>query len=61
MFKVLTYEVKTGFFGSKIEKADEEMTNFLNTLEKNGWILVTMTEMNTDGRNFVYKMVFRKA
>ena len=59
MYQVITYTVKTGFFGTKESKVDSEMTAFLNMYEQNGWILVSMTEMDMDG--LIYKMVFRKA
>ena len=61
MYLVTTYEVKSGLFGTNTMKADNSMTQYLNMQEKNGWILVSMTESNTSGKNFVYKMVFRKA
>ena len=60
MYKVVTYEVKTGLFGAKTAKVDAQMEEYLNLEEKNGWALVTMTEMNTDTKSFVYKMVFKQ-
>jgi hypothetical protein len=60
MYYVTTYEVKTGLFGANMGKVDDEMAAFLNSFEKNGWTLVAMTEMNTSGKSFVYKMVFKK-
>lgn len=60
MYQVFTYEVKTGLFGANIEKADKQMEDFLNAQEKNGWELVSISEMNTNGKSFVYKMVFKK-
>ena len=60
MYKVVTYEVKTGLFGVKMAKVDAEMEEYLNLEEKNGWALVTMTEMDTDTKSFVYKMVFKQ-
>ena len=59
MYNVVTYEVKKGFFGTNIEKADQEMAEYLNEQEQNGWELVSISEMNTDSKTFVYKMVFK--
>jgi len=61
MYKVVTYEIKTGLFGANTAKSDAEMEQFLNKTENDGWCLVSMTEMNTDSRSFIYKMVFKKA
>ncbi len=60
MYQVFTYEVKTGLFGANVEKADKQMEDFLNAQEKNGWELVSISEMNTNSKSFVYKMVFKK-
>ena len=59
MYKTFNYEFKTGMFHSA-QKADEEFEKFLNDMEKDGWVLVTMTELSTGGKNFVFKLVFRK-
>ena len=61
MYKVFTYEVRSGLLGTNIAKMDKQLEDYLNAQEKLGWILVAMTEMGTDSRNFVYKLVFRKA
>lgn len=62
MYTVTTYEIKTGLFGGvNMAKADAQIATFINTYEKNGWSLVCMTEMNTDSKSFMYKMVFKKA
>ena len=61
MYKVITYEVKTGFLGTNTAKCDQQMESFLNEQEKAGWQLVSISEMNTDSRSFVYKMVFKKS
>lgn len=60
MYKIVTYEIKTGLFGANTAKSDAEMVEFLNAKEKEGWCLVSMTEMDTNSRSFVYKMVFKK-
>ena len=60
MYKVVTYEVKTGLFGANVAKVDAQMEEYLNSEAKNGWELVTMTEMNTSTKSFVYKMVFKQ-
>jgi len=60
MYKVFTYEVKKGLFGTNMEKADRAMEEFLNEQDQNGWELVSLSEMNTDTKTFIYKMVFKK-
>ena len=60
MYKVLTYEVKTGMLGVNMQKADLKMENFLNDMEKDGWQLISLSEMDTNSKSFVYKMVFKK-
>ena len=61
IYKVFTYEVRSSLLGTNIAKMDKQLEDYLNAQEKLGWILVAMTEMRTDSRNFVYKLVFRKA
>lgn len=60
MYKVMTYEISSGFFGVKTEKADKELSQFINDQEAEGWEFVSLSEMNTGSRSFVYKMVFKK-
>lgn len=60
MYKVFTYEMKKGFFGTSVEKSDRAMEEFLNEQDQNGWELISISEMNTDTKTFVYKMVFKK-
>ena len=61
MYQVITYEVKSGFFGANTEKTDKQMEEFLNKQESLGWHLVSMTEMNTNSKSWNYKMIFKKA
>ena len=60
MYKVVTYEIKTGLFGANTAKSDAAMAQFLNEQENDGWCLVSMREMNADSRSFVYELVFKK-
>ena len=56
---VTTYAMKSGFFGTNVEKEDKRLTDYLNLMNSTGWELVSMSEMNSDDRSFVYKLVFR--
>ena len=60
MYKVETYEIKTGIFGASIAKSDAQLGEFLNAQYAAGWELVAMSEMNSDSKNFQYKLVFKK-
>ncbi|MBQ3115940.1 MAG: DUF4177 domain-containing protein [Clostridia bacterium] len=61
MYFVTTFATKTNIFGStNTQKADNELTAFINGVTKDGWSLVTMTQIDTSGRAFCYKLVFKK-
>lgn len=59
MYKVVNYVEKTGFLTTQA-KVDEDFEKFLNDMEAKGWSLVTMTELNTNGKNFAFRLVFKK-
>lgn len=61
MYFVTTYATKTNIFGStNTQKADKELSDFINGFANDGWALVTMTQIDTSGREFCYKLVFKK-
>ena len=60
MYKVMTYDIPCGLFGVKTEKADKELAQFINNQAAEGWELVSLTEINTTSKSFVYKIVFKK-
>ena len=59
MYKIVNYEQKAGFFSSQV-KIDGEFEEYLNSMDKDGWALVAMTQLDTTGKNFVFKLVFKK-
>ncbi|MBE6690287.1 MAG: DUF4177 domain-containing protein [Ruminococcaceae bacterium] len=59
MYKIISIEFKSGLFGTNIQKLDDRMTEILNSYEKQGWELVTFTEMDTARKGYTYKFVFK--
>lgn len=61
MYKVETCEIKSGVFGAKMAKMDQQLADIMNRYEADGWVFVSMTELGSDSKNFTFKLVFRKA
>ncbi len=59
-FKVVTYEMKSGLFGTNVNKADNEMSNYLNKMAEEGWECISIATFDTSSKNFMYKIVFKK-
>ena len=60
MYKVETFEIKSGLFGVTIAKMDAQLADFINAQEAAGWELVSMNEIASESKNFQYKLAFRK-
>lgn len=62
MYRVITHTMSSGLFGStNISKQDKEIEKILNEQENLGWEFVSLTQLDTSGSAWVYKLVFRKA
>ena len=60
MYKVISMEFKTGLMGGvNITKQDTQMEQILNKYEAQGFELVTISEVEVSGKNFVYRFVFK--
>ena len=60
-YYVETYTMKSGLLGNtNFTKENEKFKNYLEDMDRHGWIVVSISNLNSSSKQFNFEVVFRK-
>ncbi len=61
-YYVETYTMKAGLLGgTNFAKENEKFKNYLLNMDAHGWEVVSVCNLDTGGKQYVFEVVFKKA
>lgn len=56
-----TYTMKSGLLGgTNFVKENEKFKNYLEDMDRHGWEVVSVSNLDNGGKQFTFEVVFRK-